>query len=192
MNKWLTPGIILFLLVALGLTCWRQGVTDERKKQENALYHHTADSTIGNLRDSLAHKSTLVKLVPVERIKLVQAAGRVDTVTLQVPIADAGHDSLAMIHARDTVIVAMREEKAQLVGHIHTLNDIIAADSGISRLYVIQRITDSTRIRVLEHQVRGFTILGIHLPKLHCVAGPIVVAYPKQVVGLGAACGIGF
>lgn len=189
MKKWFLPVLCVTFVVLYGTTCWKLGKNVEQQKLEHAIYQKATDSLTVQLVAARTHRDTLVKRVPVEVLRMIHDSAKVETIKFALERDSTTADSLGtavvIIAVQDTLITAQR-------GHIKTLTEIVQADSGIARLYVIQRGTDSTRIRVLEKQQRGPTIFGLRLPKVRCVAGVVVVAYPSQAGGLGGSCGLSF
>lgn len=185
--KWGAAGLLIGLLGLLALQCYRAGVEEERSRQERIAYERVTDSLAAALIEAQAKRDTLIQRVPVERVRIVEAQARVDTVRLEfaadTTVRDSLDTALDVIEVQDTVIQTQAR-------HIRTLSEIIVSDSSVISLYRAQRQTDSTRIHRLESRQRGWTIAGFRLPKLRCGPGPGVTLAPSGSLqaGFTVAC----
>jgi hypothetical protein len=175
------PWVALGLL--LGLFVWREVSGAAQRDADRLLYQATTDSLRFKIDSVLAHRDTLILRVPVERVRIVRAAARVDTLRLgftgDSTTGDSLRTAMGVIAAQDTVI----QEQTQ---HIRTLSEIVASDSGIIRLFQVQRVTDSTRIKQLEPQT--FSLFGLKLPAIKCGPGIGLSLTGRKEAGLMIGC----
>jgi hypothetical protein len=183
------PHVIVVVLVVLVIRGYiQQGRDAEREKIERAAHEKLTDSLTVALAGRIAKVDTLVDTLKVERVRVVKAAARVDTVTVRLPAADASGDSLRMIRARDTIIATQDTLIREQAGHIVTLNEVIKADSAVVLVYRTQRFADSTRIQQLQKpQGLRIPVLGIRLKPKCGLGGGLDVA-PKIGGSVGFYC----
>lgn len=183
-QKWVLPVVVLAILAVWGVTCYFDGRGDEQDKQEATAYKDTTALLRAQLDTALSRRDSIVDTVKVERVRIVERVKQVEVVKKEfqrdTTTADSLDTALQVIAAQDTLIGWVRDTviagdtvklRVGLVGHIKTLNELVAADSGVIRLYRSHRVTDSTRIHRLERKVLGPRLFGIRLPKPKCGVG---------------------
>lgn len=191
-RKLWAPAVIVLLVLLYGGQCRSLGRGEAEREQERIAHAKETAEIAQQLALARAKRDTVLRTVRVQQVQLVHDSIRVIVADSVVHQADSLGDSLTMIRSRDTAIATRDTLIGKQRTHIATLLELAASDSGLIHLYQDLRAKDSTYIKKLELRQRGFRILGLQLPRLKCVVGPVVLVYPRQELGLGAACGLTF
>lgn len=171
MKRFLPWVLVAVLILVYGGQCRSLGDVERQREIDRVAHAKETAEIAQQLALARQHRDTVVRRVPVERVRIVHDSVRVAVIETHVPAADSSGDSLRMIRVRDTLIGEQQTEIGDLRLHVATLSELAASDSGVIRLFQAQRIEDSTYIKRLELRARGFRIAGIQFPKAKCGVG---------------------